>query len=67
MDNIRKPRMNLVLNDNPAGFSRGEFTVVEALHVLGVSAYVPAIEQDSLSLVSDNSTEHFKEHRSGIC
>jgi hypothetical protein len=59
--------MNLVLNDNPAGFSRGEFTVVEALHVLGVSAYVPAIEQDSLSLVSDNSTEHFKEQRSGIC
>ena len=55
-----------MLNDNPAGFSRGEFTVVEALHVLGVSAHVPAIEQYSLSLVSDNSTEHIKEGLFGI-
>ena len=33
---------------------------------LGFPAHVPAIEQYSLSLVSDNSTEHFKEGLFGI-
>jgi len=51
MSNIRKPRRNSVLTGDPHGFSRYEFAVVEALHVLGLPLHVPGIEQYFLSLV----------------
>ena len=57
MENIRKPRHNFVLNDNPMSFCRCEFAIVEALHVLGLSLHVPAIEQYFLSLISGDSPQ----------
>ena len=66
MDNIRKPRHNFVLNDNPAGLSRCEFAVVKALHVPWLSPHVPAIEQYFLSLIVDNSPKQFQEGLFGI-
>lgn len=66
MEHIRKLRHNVVLNDNPTSFSRYEFAVVEALHVLGLSRHLPGIEQYSLSLMLGNSLKQLKESLFGI-
>src|SRR6478735_12633008 len=66
MHNIRKPRQNFVLNDNPVSFSRCEFAVVEALQVPRLSLHVPSIEQYFLRLVLRNSFEQFQKGLFGI-
>ena len=61
MGNIGKPGYNSMFTDNPVSCSRYEVAVAEALHVRGLSHYVPDIEQYFLSLILDNSPKHFKE------
>ena len=65
MENIRKPRHNVVLNVNVAGFRRCEFAVIEAFVVSGISLHVPAIEQYFLSFIFDDSLKQFQERLFG--